>query len=244
MRWLVRAALLLAVVWAAPAEAQLRCGKFTDDVIAQPEPRAAQSAVRRFEVINAEVKSVRHRLLFLGNSLTERFPINAPEVWQAQMAPRGVLNAGVSGDRTEHLLWRLQNGNLDGPPPAGAIVLIGTNDLFLPRPPEHAAEGIRANLSYLRQRLPAMRILLLGLLPRSESADALLRRGTVEVNRLIAGCSDDNLIVYADIGSVLLDPDGRLSQTISPDHLHLSAAGYGRLAPRLDGLIDRLFPAR
>ena len=89
------------------------------------------------------------------------------------MQPRGVLNAGVSGDRTENLLWRLQNGNLDGPPPALVVMLIGTNDLAYdgpPRSPELAAEGIRANLLYLRQRLPDTPILLLGLLPRGASA--------------------------------------------------------------------------
>ena len=97
------------------------------------------------------------------------------------MQTRGVLNAGVSGDRTENLLWRLQNGNLDGPPPALVILLIGTNDLAYdgpPRSPELAAEGIRANLLYLRERLPDTPILLLGLLPRGASPDSELRRKT------------------------------------------------------------------
>ena len=237
-------ALIIAAVAAvvpAHAEPDLRCGKFTDDVIAAPEPRSAVSAMRRFEVINAEVKSVRHRVLFLGDSLTERFD---PEVWREHMAPRGVLNAGVNGDRTEHLLWRLQHGNLDGPAPTAVSVLIGTNDIGHPRPPEDAAEGIRANLLYLRQRLPAVRILLLGLLPRAESPDAALRRGTLAVNRLIAGCGDDGTVVYADIGGVLLDADGRLSLAVSPDHLHFSAGGYARLAGKLDEVIDRLFAGR
>ena len=242
----MRLALTLAALFVATgaAAAELRCDKFTDDIIAAPEPRAAQSAVRRGEIINAEVKSVPHRLLFLGDSLTERFPLDAPEAWQRDIAPRGVLNAGVSGDKTEHLLWRLQHGNLDGPPPTGFIVLIGTNDLTHPRPPEDAAEGVRANLLYLRQRLPAARILLLGLLPRAEKPDAALRQATLAVNRLIQRCHDGKSVVYADIGGALLDPDGRLDPAVSTDRLHFSAAGYARLMPPLDGLIDRLFPAR
>ena len=99
-------------------------------------------------------------MLFLGDSLTERFPYDAPVEWREHMQPRGVLNAGVSGDRTENLLWRLRNGNLDGPPPSLVILLIGTNDLAYdgpPRSPELAAEGIRANLLYLRERLPERR---------------------------------------------------------------------------------------
>src|SRR5437870_11069045 len=103
----MRLSLTLAALFVATgaAAAELRCDKCTDDIIAAPEPRAAQSAVRRGEIINAEVKSVPHRLLFLGDSLTERFPLDAPEAWQRDIAPRGVLNAGVSGDKTEHLLW-------------------------------------------------------------------------------------------------------------------------------------------
>jgi lysophospholipase L1-like esterase len=160
------------------------------------------------------------------------------------MMPRGVLDAGVSGDRTEHLLWRLQHGNLSGPPPAAVVLLIGTNDLGYGRPPEDAAEGIRANLLQLRQRLPGARILLLGLWPREESPEARLRRATVAVNQLIRKCGDNGAVVYADIGGALLDPAGRLIPEISPDHLHFTALGYARLAPRLDALIDRLLAGR
>src|SRR5438105_7830564 len=90
------------------------------------------------------------------------------QVCIAHMSPRGVLNAGVSGDRTEHLLWRLTHGNLDGPAPRAVVLLIGTNDLGHGRSPDLAAEGIRANLLHLRQGLPEARILLLGLWPRAD----------------------------------------------------------------------------
>ena len=231
---------LLGFTATAQAQAPLRCGPFTSDVLAAPEPREVASARQRFEQIKAAVKTQPYRVLFLGDSLTERFD---PQVWHSDMAPRGVLNSGVNGDRTEHLLWRLQHGNLDGPPPAAVVVLIGTNDLTNGgegRPAEQVAEGIRANLLYLRQRLPNARILLLGLWPRSASPDARLREGTVAVNRLIQGCGDNATVVYADIGGVLLDPDGRLTPAIAPDLLHFSKLGYSRLAPRLDTLIDGL----
>jgi lysophospholipase L1-like esterase len=238
---------LLAALWgqgAARAQDTLRCGPFTTDVLAAPEPREAHWPVQRFEKINAAVKTQPYRVLFLGDSITERFPTDAPEVWRDHMEPRGVLDAGVSGDRTEHLLWRLEHGNLDGPAPAAVVVLIGTNDLGHGRMPEIAAEGIRANLRYLRQRLPAARILLLGLWPREEAPDARLRRGTVAVNQLVRSCGGDSAVVYADIGGVLLDPEGRLTPEISPDRLHFTALGYARLAPRLDALIDGLVAGR
>jgi len=220
------------------AQAQLACGHFTPDVLAAPEPREAASAVRRFELINAQVKSVRHRVLFLGDSITERFD---PEVWHLHMEPRGVLNAGVNGDRTEHLLWRLEHGNLAGPPPVGVVLLIGTNDLTnggRGRSPEMVAEGIRANLIYLRQQMPKTRILLLGLYPREDVPR--LRPVIPQVNKLIQECNDDHAVVYASLGGLLLELDGRLSPTISPDALHFSRLGYERLAPKLDALIDDL----
>jgi lysophospholipase L1-like esterase len=232
---------------AAIADPPLPCGQFTQDVLAAPEPREARWPVQRFEKINAAIKTERYRVLFLGDSITERFPTDAPDVWREHMLPRGVLNAGVSGDRTEHLLWRLQHGNLAGPPPTGVVLLIGTNDLTnggQGRPPEVVAEGIRANLVYLSQRLPRTRILLLGLWPRGESPDARLRRETLAVNRLIEKCGGGRTIDYADIGGVLLDPTGKLTGEISPDHLHFSALGYARLAPKLDALIDGLSGGR
>jgi lysophospholipase L1-like esterase len=120
------------------------------------------------------------------------------------------------------------------------VLLIGTNDIGYGRSPEAAAEGIRANLQYLRRHLPQARILLLGLWPRDASPDGRLRRGTVAVNRLIQRCGDNGAVVYADIGGELLDPEGRLTPEISSDRLHFSALGYARLAPKLDALIDRL----
>jgi lysophospholipase L1-like esterase len=235
---------LLAVGNAALAQSTVPCGAFTQDRIASPEPREAAPAVARFDRIKVDVGTQPYRALFLGDSLVERFD---QQVWQQHMAPRGVLNSGVNGDRTEHLLWRLKHGNLAGPPPAGFIVLIGTNDLTnggSGRPPELAAEGIRANLLYLRQQLPNARIVLLGLLPRSASPDAGLRRKVAAVNSLIQSCGDNRTIVYADIGGVLLDAQGRLTPAIAPDQLHFSRQGYELLAPRLDALIDGILPRR
>jgi lysophospholipase L1-like esterase len=246
-----RAGLLAAALCAAlsahslafAAEPVLRCGPFTAEAAPPAVPREAASAVRSFERIKAAVRGEPHQVLFLGDSLTERFD---PLVWSEHMAPRGVLNAGVTGDRSENLLWRLKHGNLHGPPPAAIVVLIGTNDLTYAggRSPELAAEGIRANLVYLRRRLPDARILLLGLLPRGGSPDGALRLKTVRVNELIRHCGDSGAVVYQDVGRVLLDSEGRLPPEIAPDRLHLSQLGYTRLVQRLGPLIDALAGAR
>ena len=231
----------------AAAQTALPCSPFTSEPLPPPAPRVTAWPVKRFDTIREQLGNTPHRVLFLGDSLTERFPHDAPQVWREHMQPRGVLNAGVSGDRTDNLLWRLQNGNLAGKPPALIVMLIGTNDLAYdgpPRSPELAAEGIRANLLFLRRKLPDTRILLLGLLPRGASPDSALRRKTVAINRLILRCADRHTVFYADIGGVLLDAQGRLTPEVSPDQLHFSAIGYARLAPLLDELIDKLASRR
>jgi len=71
-----------------------------------------------------------------------------------------------------------------------------------------------------------------------------LRPVIPQVNKLIQGCVDDHAVVYASLGGLLLDPDGRLSPAISSDALHFSRLGYERLVPRLDALIDDLVAGR
>jgi lysophospholipase L1-like esterase len=239
--------LSLAVCFVAaslpPAAAQmpLACGRFTAAPLAAPAARTDPHSRERLAAINTAVRSQRYRVLFLGDSITERWERReGREVWRKKLVPLGVLDAGVNGDRTEHLLWRLDHGNLAGPAPRVIVMLIGTNDLGHGRAPPLAAEGIRADLLRLRALVPGARILLLGLLPRARTPAALLRRKVGAVNRMLATCADGSAIVYADIGGVLLDSRGRLSAAISPDQLHFSEEGYARLAAPLDARITRL----
>ncbi len=229
---------LIALAADGPARAQdVACVPFTRDLPVAPEPREDAGARARFDAIKAQLKARAYPVLFLGDSLTQQWDAN---LWRDHMALRGVLNAGVSGDRTEHLRWRLDHGNLAGPPPRVAIVLIGTNDIGHGRPPEVTAEGIRAVLIQLRARLPATRVLLLGLLPRGATVTDHFRRQIGAVNRMIAACADSQSIFYADIGGVLLDSRGQLNKPVSPDTLHFSPRGYALLVPRLDALLDPL----
>src|SRR2546421_10429552 len=99
-----------------------------------------RAAVERANSIPQAVKSSRHPILFFGDSLTEGWD---PTVWDRSLGSRGGVNAGGSGDRTDNLLLRLQNGNLSGPPPQAVGLLIGTNDLAYGRSPGLTAAGIR-----------------------------------------------------------------------------------------------------
>ena len=226
----------------ACATEALQCGPFAHEKFPAPVPSPYSSALERVKHINQAVKSTRYSIIFLGDSLTEGWDA---VVWERTLASRGALNAGVSGDRTDHLLWRLRNGNLAGSPPKAVVLLIGTNDLAYGRSPALTADGIRANLDELQQHFPDTRMLLLGLLPREASPTARLRVETTKVNRLIRDCADGQHVFFADIGDVLLDGNGQLTVAISPDGLHFTARGYWLLASRLDPELDRLLrPAR
>jgi beta-glucosidase len=221
----------------ASATEILRCARFDQGELPVPAPSPYPSALARADRISHAVKSTAYSVVFFGDSLTEGWD-NA--VWERYLAPRGVLNAGISGDRTDNLLWRLEHGNLAGSQPKAVVLLIGTNDLAYGRSPARTADGIRANLEVLRQHLPEARILLLGLLPREAVPSASLRIEVAQVNGLIRDCADDRYVFYAEIGDVLLTSDGLLSAEISPDQLHFTARGYALLAARLEPELDRL----
>jgi lysophospholipase L1-like esterase len=218
----------------------LRCARFDQGELPVPAPSPYPSAIARADRINHAVKSDPYSVVFFGDSLTEGWDT---AVWQHYLAPRGVLNAGVSGDRTDNLLWRLEHGNLAGRQPKAVVLLIGTNDLAYGRSPARTADGIRANLEVLRQHLPEARILLLGLLPREAVSSASLRIEVAQVNQLIRDCADNQHVFYSEIGDVLLTSDGLLSAEISPDQLHFTARGYALLAARLEPELDRLLSA-
>jgi lysophospholipase L1-like esterase len=177
-------------------------------------------------------------LLFLGDSITQGW--NANDVWRRFYEPRNAANFGIGGDRTEHVLWRIQNGELEGIQPTVTVLMIGTNNVSSSTPDE-IAQGITAIVKELRTRLPKTKILLLGVFPRGAkplSARERLR----SVNEKIAKLDDGSQIKFLDISQAFLNPDGTISSSIMPDYLHLSRKGYRiwaeSMEPTLWSLLD------
>lgn len=209
----------------------VKCGPFSYSGSPKPTPQTDPEAVERFEAIKREAEARSHPIAFLGDSLTRKWDRS---LWDQHFARLDALNAGVNGDRTEHLLWRIEHGNLAGQKPELVLVLIGTNDIGRNQPPEIIAEGVREILVALRAQLPTSRILLLGVLPRTESPGSERRRQVAAVNQLIRTCADREHVFYADLGDALLDQAGRLTREVSPDGVHLSERGYMLLTDRLE----------
>ncbi len=181
-------------------------------------------------------------LLFVGDSITEGWGNNS--VWQRTYVPQNAANIGIGGDTTENVLWRLENGEVDGLNPKVAVVLIGTNNFGLEgHAPDAVAKGVAAVVQTLRRKLPSTKIILLAIFPRDEKPTADIRKKIKTVNEQIARLDDRKTVRFLDIGPKLSNPDGSLSKEVMPDFLHLSEKGYqiwaDAMAPLLKELVGK-----
>ena len=213
----------------------------------EPVPRDP-AWVKRHEGFVAIAKQGGIDLLFLGDSITDfwRLPEQGKPVWDQYYGSLHAADFGISGDRTQHVLWRIENGELEGLNPKVVVLMIGTNNTGLekgtavPRNtnPETIA-GVTAVVQELRVRLPHAKILLLAIFPRGDKGDPE-RQQIAEINGAIARLDDGQWVHFLDIGPKFLEPDGTLSREIMPDLLHPSAKGYGIWAEAIKAPLAQL----
>jgi lysophospholipase L1-like esterase len=231
---------------------------------AESAPPAAGSVGRlddpswkpRHETKLLEASSRPVHLVLLGDSITANYELKGPGrlrdysgVWQHYYADRYVLNLGFSGDGTRHLLWRIMHGEIDSIAPKVVVVLIGTNDIgWLHRTAADTEAGIDAALAELHLRLPATKILLVGLLPSDRGA--WVRQATAEINSALAahyGNGQVPYVTYRDVSSAFFK-NGLLDtslfsdpQQIPPEPaLHPSPEGQERMAAALEPTLSEL----
>lgn len=183
-------------------------------------------------------------LLFLGDSITQGWMEN--DTWNRYYGSRNAANFGIGGDCTQHVLWRLQNGAIDGISPKAVVLMIGTNNIGQNSAQEIAA-GIKRIVTLLRAKLPETKILLLGIFPRGKTRIKDIPRDTLdprpaEVNTLIQPLHDGKNVFYLDISKSFLDEHDEVPKYLMPDFLHLSPAGYevwaDAIEPSLWKLLD------
>lgn len=186
-------------------------------------------------------------LLLIGDSITNNYDKselpdeNFAPTWKAFYAPRHALNLGFSGDATEHVLWRLSHGEVDGLRPKAVVLLIGTNNTGHENQSAQETEvGIDAVVAMLESKLPGAKILLLAILPSDISADKSARDS--EVNRYLRDNYAGNLRVsFLDIGSIFYR-DGRLNTNLFYDPrlprpgaaLHPDTIGQRKMAEAIE----------
>lgn len=180
-------------------------------------------------------------LLFLGDSITDRFQTFGKDIW-AKYAPYKPADFGVGGDRTENVLWRITNGELDGLKPKVTVVLIGTNNIGQcpDEKPEWAAAGVKKVVETVHAKMPGTKVLLLGVFPRGEKPNDPLRLKVAEINKLISKFDDGVKTRYLDISKSLLQPDGTLSREVMKDRLHPTEHGYEIWYDAMKPLLDEM----
>jgi N-acetylglucosamine-6-sulfatase len=132
---------------------------------------------------------------------------------------------GIGGDQTQHVLWRLQNGDLDGYKAKLFVVLIGTNNMWAKdADPANAAAGVKAIIDLIQSKQPQAKILLLSLLPTGEKPNPG-REKRMAVNQLISKFAGGS-VEYMDISAKFLEADGNISKEVMADFLHLAPKGF------------------
>ena len=184
-------------------------------------------------------------LVFIGDSITDGWRGGEQnKLYNERWGKHNPYNIGISGDQTQHVLWRIQHGELDGIKPKVAVMMIGTNNLGNNNPPHTPADvaaGIKCLVTEIKQRLPETKLLLLGVFPRGKEATDPFRAQIKEVNETIAKLDDGGKTVkYLDIGTQFLAPDGTLPPEIMPDALHPNDKGYQVWADAIGPTIDEM----
>jgi lysophospholipase L1-like esterase len=172
-------------------------------------------------------------ILFVGDSITDwwfysrrgQSSSTGEASWNEHIAPLKPANFGIAGDTTQGVLWRMQNGELEGFKARLIVHMLGTNNINR-NPVDEIVDGNRLIIEEYKKRQPQAKVLLLGVFPRGAEATNPFRATIKEMNGKLAKLADNKQVFFMDIGDKFLTADGTLTQEIMPDGLHPSARGY------------------
>lgn len=176
---------------------------------------------------NAIAQERNAKIVFLGDSITDGWRKAGKTVWDAKIAPLDAVNFGISGDKTENILWRLDSGNLSGKMnPKLVVLMIGTNNWQ--NSPDDTARGVQAILERIHASHPKTKILLLAVFPRGADKTDAKRQTNAKLNAKIKKFADNRRVFWTDINKVFLEKDSKqtLPKSIMPDLLHPNTRGY------------------
>lgn len=218
-----------------------------DEPVQKDMPRAAIPTPRngpRHQQKLQEVKQDDYQLLFIGDSITHFFEREGEfgiPVWDKYYKHRNAFNLGFGGDTTDHVIWRMQNGEIDGLNPKVAVLMIGTNNTHVQKDaPEDTLMGIKQIIKALKFRLPNCKILLLSIFPRGEGPDDALRKINEQINHELPGLADNHRVFHLNINESFVDEQRRLSREIMPDFLHPNTKGYEIWAQAMEPVLSKL----
>jgi beta-glucosidase len=226
----------------APATAEVH-----KNVALIPVPRTGAITNRQSQVLQrAKDAPGDYDIEFIGDSITQGWEGAGKNVWAELGAKYKIINFGVSGDRTEHVLWRFSEGQLDGIKAKVAIVMIGTNNSNKNKDGTDTysdtdiLEGVTAIVNEIRRRQPDTKVLLLGIFPRGKAFNA--QRGRLlEINQALSRLDDGKSVFFLDFGARFIENDGAISADMMKDALHPGEKGYrvwaNAMQPKLNELL-------
>jgi beta-glucosidase len=205
--------------------AQSQSARVNDAIV--PVSRMGSATNRQSQVLQrAKDNPGECDVIFVGDSITQGWEGPGKNVWQKFYGTRKCLNFGVGGDRTQHVLWRFEQGQLDGLKPKAAVLMIGTNNSNNQDNTEaEILAGVTAIVNQMRTRLPDTKIILCAIFPRGKTFST--QRGKIlQVNQALAKLDDGKMISYIDFGSQMIEPDGSITTQMMRDALHPGEKGY------------------
>ena len=207
-----------------------------------PCPQTAKWWQDRFKekFLEANNKSSNIELVLLGDSIMHAWEAEGYEEWQRHFAGIETLNLGFAGDRTEHVLWRIENGALEGISPKIIALLIGTNNIgHRVESIDETLKGIISIINLVNKKIPNAKVLLFAVFPRSKRPSARLRLRVNDLNKRLEETVEDTDVCYVDLTHLFLDEHGILNEDVSPDYLHLSRHQYKKWAEYIQPIIDK-----
>ncbi|KAL1489762.1 hypothetical protein ABEB36_013697 [Hypothenemus hampei] len=179
------------------------------------------------------------KIVFFGDSITWMWSQEneGVTIFNQQYAPKGAFNYAIPGDRTEHLIYEIQNGEFDGLTAKLVVLMIGTNNIGVNTPAD-IAKGVQEVINQIYTKIPNTKILLLGILPRD---GATTEEQVSQVNTLISQFQDNSKIYYLDMSPQFqTSPGVQIPGLYNSDNLHLSASGYQVWYETMKPLFDSL----
>lgn len=193
--------------------------------------------IDQHQAIREAARTINPRIVLIGDSITQSWggpgrAVSAPggQARQAWLDPMGpVLNAGISGDRTQHVAWRLAHGLLEDADPDVIVLMIGTNNLPTDAP-EDIAAGIESICDMLAALRPETPVLLIAPPPRGERVDEEMRESGRTLAADLKAMAEQRDLAFLDAATIFVQHDGSADATLmADDWVHLRPEGYEAL---------------
>ena len=212
----------------------------------RPAPRTDQNSMTAHAQLLEKAKQGKIDVYFAGDSIVRRWgALDYPELlanWKQNFHGWNAANFGWGADRTQNILWRLENGELDGINPKVIVLLAGTNNVGTqPRGEDTIAgiaRGIKAIVDLCQRKAPGATIIVTAIFPRNDNMAVMTT--IAHVNARIAALADGKRVRFLDINDRLADASGTLVDGVMHDKLHPTLAGYQIWADALKPLFHEL----